>query len=230
MKADTRRSGFSLAQLIVAIAIVCTLVALLLPAVNHSVSVAKQASCASNLRQIHNAILQYTGDHNGYLPAYSEVAPNKPNLYWISKIKPYLGQPVTGTWDDNDPVPLKLFRCPGDPRPPTAGSYSSDAALDGSYGLCGLNGLLWGVWPFPDGSPRNNSHTGFPQSSVIQPAHTAMLFDHDLIFASGPDQLRKSTYAFRHNNRINVLFFDGHLETVLKGTVPDGSAVFWKGN
>src|SRR3954463_10591619 len=52
-------AGFTLVELLIVIAIIGTLVALLLPAVQHARESSRRSSCANNIRQIVLANLQY---------------------------------------------------------------------------------------------------------------------------------------------------------------------------
>ena len=63
----TKRSGFTLIEMTVAISIISLLVALMLPAVTSAREAARRAHCLGNLRQFGIAINQYH-DRNGFLP------------------------------------------------------------------------------------------------------------------------------------------------------------------
>ena len=63
-----RAPGFSLMELMVAIAIVALLVALLLPAMQSAREAARRMSCANNIKQFNLAIHEYAGAHGGHLP------------------------------------------------------------------------------------------------------------------------------------------------------------------
>ena len=62
-----RRIGFTLVELLVVIAVVCLLVAILIPAIPAARETARRAQCTNNLRQIGLAMHEYH-DHLGTLP------------------------------------------------------------------------------------------------------------------------------------------------------------------
>ncbi len=62
------KNGFTLIELLVVIGIISILIAMLLPALNKARESAKRIQCASNIRQITQALLIYANENHGVFP------------------------------------------------------------------------------------------------------------------------------------------------------------------
>lgn len=92
-QAVNRRSAFTLVELLVAVSIIGTLVAMLLPAISLIKSSAKQANCQSNQRQIFMAILAYANDQKSQIPTgYSTTLDTNGYISWDDLVSDYDGR------------------------------------------------------------------------------------------------------------------------------------------
>jgi prepilin-type processing-associated H-X9-DG protein len=73
-----RSAAFTLVELLVVIGIIALLISILLPSLNAARESARRTQCASNVRQIAIALLAYSSDNKGMLPAAGS-GPNFPN-------------------------------------------------------------------------------------------------------------------------------------------------------
>ena len=83
-------SAFSMVELLVGIVIGALFVGMGIPAIQGAMTKAKQAGCASNMRQIGQGILLYAGENNGRLPDIFCGGADE-QASWIRQLQPYLG-------------------------------------------------------------------------------------------------------------------------------------------
>jgi len=88
-KWQSRHSGFTLIELLIVITIIAILAAILLPVFARAREKARQANCASNLKQLGAAMRMYVDDHDGAYP-YTVFANQTNFYYWCHAIFPYV--------------------------------------------------------------------------------------------------------------------------------------------
>jgi len=107
------KRGFTLVELLVVIGIIALLISILLPSLNRARETANRVKCASNLKQIGQAILLYTNENNGAYPRtfYSAGGGADCSGAGYSAIDPFAQGLTSGEWPANvwNNVPSCLF-------------------------------------------------------------------------------------------------------------------------
>jgi len=88
-----RRStcGFTLAELLIVVAVIAILVALSIPVGGRAIDEANQVQCRANLRALGMAVLVYAKDNNGALPVSDVMDGPHPRL--VAGLRPYVEDP-----------------------------------------------------------------------------------------------------------------------------------------
>jgi prepilin-type N-terminal cleavage/methylation domain-containing protein/prepilin-type processing-associated H-X9-DG protein len=196
--------AFTLVELMVVVAIIIALAALLLPALDSAQKAAAMSVCASNLRQMGHAHLNYAASNKGKYPPFREAL----TLGWD-------GQPSNG-----DPPGVKLedgllwdyFKTRDLLMCPIFRSFVNDSAIR-SYSL------NWNCGSTPAGTDNNNEGvsgvaavrrpSGFAVFSEENPwAHpayaSAAINDADLVCNGWPTQDTLGTFHLPRINRYAV--------------------------
>lgn len=224
------RRGFTLIELLVVIAILALLISILLPALSSARETARQSVCLSNLRGVMFGVQLYTQESNDWLPAAEPPMREFPDAqHWFMNTE-LMRQIAVEVRVDEDGQPM---------GPPKSGSilicpshFEQDCWRDGTeldYALSYAVNGTWGLGGRPD---------HLEQRRVIEFECTsdAMAFSD----ASGVDVAPgvvlykgcpEDNFDFRHRERANVTFLDGHAVPVRKEEIPFGMEhrydIFW---
>ena len=213
-----RTGGFTLIEMLVAIAIIAILIAVMVPVIGRANSAAEEAKCASNLRQIFTSASLYSVDNDGYiLPSRTGFSYSQ---YWPWLLSSQMGgKYISGMpYRMDTPFICKNAYKEGDYFACSAGAPQTGliSTYSVNVGICGsLISTNWqGVQRKLAGLPR--------------PASTSFCTD-------GMGQSFAYSYYtkfnYHHNGKMNIVFCDGHVEARTKEQVPtQGSDVFFSGD
>ena len=210
---SSRRRGFTLIELLVVIAIIAILAAILFPVFAKAREKARQISCASNLRQLGLAAMQYIQDNDEILPgaAYSGSGGGQIGG-WMYYGAPYSNVPSANKFDASlgsiyPYVKSKgVYLCPDDSGGQLSGnSYAINSCVDGAAQVGNVfpgkseaafddvtSFMLFGEEAYP--VPGSNSSTATTDDAyLLYPVNT-------------------NPISTRHTEGSNSVFIDGHVK------------------
>jgi len=216
-----RRHAFTLIELLVVIAIIAILASILFPVFAQAREKARQAGCASNLKQIGLAVKMYVQDYDETFPHNCD----EPRPNGSLKLTPVQGTCWAG-WISNVLAPYErnaqIYKCPSLSTtwgfnnwrlPDKAGSYSYNyRSLGGAWGALGTSQTVQPV---------------VTESAIPETSNLAMMWDSanswadcGYVSSCGIDSrdltwYRKGQFTMTswHNGRNNFLFTDGHVHS-----------------
>jgi prepilin-type processing-associated H-X9-DG protein/prepilin-type N-terminal cleavage/methylation domain-containing protein len=216
----TAATGYTLIELLVVIVIMAVLITVTMGGYRMYMSLATRAHCSNNLRQLSTAVQLYTADNNGFFPPYVKTSRDGGREWFFGK-EAY--QPGVGEGDrelDREAGPLYPYiQSVGGVEICKGFNYGSalwKAKFKGaSYGY-GYNWVLGGRMK---GNPMNVAHLR-NAASVILMADCGQVNTFQSPASPGKPMIEEfyiinesfKTIHFRHGNKANILFVDGHVE------------------
>jgi len=190
------RRGFTLTDLLVALAVVAVLAALVWVPLTRIKRQARLAQCLGNIQQVNRAVLSFAADHGQTLPGPVAGQPGELQWWYKEQVKGYAG--LSGLSSTNDAV----FACPDDR------GYTDDRPFWRSerfdYGSYNFNGVL---------IPGAPNLAGWELPAITEPKRTLLTMEWT---AHGPLSWHRSRTGLRNapfyrDAESVVGFVDGHV-------------------
>ncbi len=217
-----RRTGFTLFELLVVMAVIAILAAILFPVFARAREQARKASCASNLRQLGMATQLYVQDYDGHYFQHWFLSP----IFWFGRLD---GSTTPATVHRQEGLLYPYMRnfqlalCPSFSgrtvyaNGATGGYGYNVAYLTTGFGQAGINEATLdrpaNCAVFADSGSYNASRGVVEETLSIWPPSSTITFNFAVVH-------------FRHNGAANVVFADGHVRAHQPTLAPEPYASF----
>lgn len=230
-----RRRAFTLVELLVVIAVLALLMAILLPALRQARTRARDSACASNIRQLGVSLQLYVQENRGYYPGdhWSYPPTQRSFVSWAPRIRRYASgsrdvyvcpslETTEARWDPPSDWTGEdvtwLGYAPGE-RPLMGDPYNGQVEyFSYGYNAWGVR-RLWVPQLGLGGLVGEGAWAELRESRIRNPADMIALGD---TVADGtwdtlltPEPMHPTSWpGRRHREGANILFADGHLQTI----------------
>jgi prepilin-type N-terminal cleavage/methylation domain-containing protein/prepilin-type processing-associated H-X9-DG protein len=217
----SRNMGFTLVELLVVIGIIALLISILLPALQRAREHANQIKCASNMRQIGQALAMYVGENKGFLPIPPLIPETGPSYYWYAypmisigiidytngSLWPYLAGSASAR--------QAVFNCPSDAEDRRRVMYGGVITVEPRNFSYSFNELMRALpWHL---DKNKNPILGVRITDIYHPAEKILIVEEEYPndgCAFLADVNNDDVLSFRHIHRGNQGFVDGHVESL----------------
>ena len=154
------RSGFTIVELLIVIAIIGLLISLLLPAVQAAREAARLTTCSNQIRNVALAVIQFHDAHGHYprsrFKVPNDVGPDSKAWSWIAQVLPFLEEQAL--YDEagvgvrslqNNPAVAKtipILICPSDARTESTSRLGSGHFEDQFMGVTNYKANMGANW------------------------------------------------------------------------------------
>lgn len=226
---------FSLVELMVITSVIFILAAILVPSYQGASEEAKRIKCLSNLRQIGAASTLYLSDHNGIFPPAVDYVPWRGGAYvgGVAALVDQAPQDVQAAFSNYIAPDSTVWVCPVARRFARQDATSSDPYTLGKFGTPSGWGYThdityrWNSLTTRDSGSMTNflsQARSYPQyiSRLKLPARAALAWDLR-------DDLPNYGLPHLHRGKVNCLFVDGHVESVVVAMDGGGNGIATEG-
>jgi prepilin-type N-terminal cleavage/methylation domain-containing protein/prepilin-type processing-associated H-X9-DG protein len=230
------RPGFTLIEIFVVIAVIAVIAAILLPVLAAARERARRARCTTSLRQLALANMLYAQDHDGYF------VPAAPRFYEEDRWRWFGVRNNEGSFEPREGPLVPYLRDGGALR--HCPSFTPIGGFDIGTGGYVYNSICIGSRAWWEGFRPEAFDGSGREGELARPSETAMFADGALDVGTGVAEYAFMTpppavaarikgadpfdpaIHFRHDERANVVFADGHARALSRALSQPASPVY----